>query len=209
MHWKGEHNSQFLLPSLWWEGAPSKAIRGAGPRPTDLPPSSRSPTIVRFVRVGPARPCCWSSCSANMWGRVLLSYRIFNTNFISAAEKAMEEVILEGPLRDYLFCKVPPNTTLGVTCEEDFLLQHPFGEESREMTSSGKSQYMFLKRKGEQTIHVKPAWWKIFLCSLHSLPRGIIPLLTKLGSKFVWLFFATLGRKEKLGSQKLNHFWPK
>ena len=85
-----------------------------------------------------------------MWGRVLLSYRIFNTNFISAAEKAMEEVILEGPLRDHLICKVPPNTSLGVTRDEDVLLEQPFGAESRELTASEESQYVFLKIKGGQ-----------------------------------------------------------
>jgi len=40
---KVRHQSQFLLPSLWWEGALSKAIRGAGPRPTHLPPLEQEP----------------------------------------------------------------------------------------------------------------------------------------------------------------------
>lgn len=62
----------------------------------------------------------------------------------------MEEVILEGPLRDYLLCKVPPNTTLGVTRDEDFLLEQPFAAESRELTASEESRYIFLKMKGEQ-----------------------------------------------------------
>ena len=63
-----------------------------------------------------------------------------------------DNLVLEGPLRDYLICKVPPNTTLGVTCDEDFLLEHPFGVESRELTALGKSQYVFVKSKGKQNI---------------------------------------------------------
>ena len=63
-------------------------------------------------------------------------------------QKSMEGKSMEGPLRGLLFCKLPPNTTVGVTGIKDFLLQQPFGKESKELQISEESSYVFVKLQG-------------------------------------------------------------
>ena len=67
-------------------------------------------------------------------------------------EKAMADLVLEGPLGNHFLCKVPANTTVGVTQDEDFLYEQPFGAESRELAASEKGRYLFLKMKGEHGV---------------------------------------------------------
>ena len=64
----------------------------------------------------------------------------------------MADLVLEGPLGNHFLCKVPANTTVGVTHDEDFLYEQPFGAESREFAASEKGRYLFLKMKGEHGV---------------------------------------------------------
>ena len=61
----------------------------------------------------------------------------------------MADLVLEGPLGNHFLCKVPANTTIGVTQDEDFLYEQPLGSQSRELAASENSRYLFLKMKGE------------------------------------------------------------
>ena len=61
----------------------------------------------------------------------------------------MADLVLEGPLGNHFLCKVPANTTIGVTQDEDLICEQPFGSESRELAASENSRYLFLKMKGE------------------------------------------------------------
>ena len=64
----------------------------------------------------------------------------------------MADLVLEGPLGNHFLCKVPANTKVGVTRDEDFLYEQPFGAESRELATSEKGRYLFLKMKGEHGV---------------------------------------------------------
>ena len=57
-------------------------------------------------------------------------------------------VEVAGPFRGHFFCKVPPDTTLGVNSKEYSLLDHPLGKESKDFTNSGKDSFVFIKAKG-------------------------------------------------------------
>ena len=58
-------------------------------------------------------------------------------------------VEVAGPFsRGYFFCKVPPDTTLGVNSKEYSILDHPLGKESKDFTGSGKGSSVFIKAKG-------------------------------------------------------------
>ena len=60
------------------------------------------------------------------------------------------DIVVDGPLGDLFLCTVPPDTTIRVTSQEDFLLEQPGGKESKELTTTEKSGHVFLK--GEFTI---------------------------------------------------------
>ena len=55
---------------------------------------------------------------------------------------------VDGPLGGLFLCKVPPDTTIRVTRNDDGLLRQPFGKESKEVTTTGKSSFVFFV-KGE------------------------------------------------------------
>ena len=55
---------------------------------------------------------------------------------------------VNGPLGGLFLCKVPPDTTIRVTRDDDCLLRQPFGKESKGLTTTGKSSYVFFV-KGE------------------------------------------------------------
>ena len=62
----------------------------------------------------------------------------------------MAGVEVAGPFRGgHYLCKLPPDTTVGVTSEEDFLFNHPLGQQSREFKATGKDRYVFFKAKGK------------------------------------------------------------
>ena len=60
----------------------------------------------------------------------------------------MAEVEVSGPFRGHFFCKVPPDTTLGVNSNEYSILVHPLGKESKDFMGSGKGSSVFIKAKG-------------------------------------------------------------
>ena len=62
----------------------------------------------------------------------------------------MAEVEVAGPFRGHYLCRLPPDTTVGVTSDEDFLFNHPLGEQSREFKATGKDRFVFFKAKGKQ-----------------------------------------------------------
>ena len=70
----------------------------------------------------------------------------------------MAGVEVAGPFRGHYLCKLPPDTTVGVTSDEDFLFNHPLGQQSKEFKATGKDRYVFFKAKGEQE---KLNWFKI------------------------------------------------
>ena len=60
------------------------------------------------------------------------------------------DIVVDGPLGGLFLCTVPPDTTIRVTSQEDFLLEQPGGKQSKELTTTEKSGHVFLK--GEFTI---------------------------------------------------------
>ena len=62
----------------------------------------------------------------------------------------MAEVEVAGPFRGHYLCKLSQDTTVGVTNDEDFLFNHPLGQQSREFKATGENRYVFFKAKGEQ-----------------------------------------------------------
>ena len=61
----------------------------------------------------------------------------------------MAGVEVSGPFRGYYLCKLPPDTTVGVSSDEDFLFNHPLGQQSKELKATGKDRYVFFKAKGK------------------------------------------------------------
>ena len=57
-------------------------------------------------------------------------------------------VEVAGPFGGHFFCKVPPDTTVGLASNEDLLLDHTLGKESKEFRSSEEGSYVFIKTKG-------------------------------------------------------------
>ena len=67
------------------------------------------------------------------------------------------DIVVDGPLGGLFLCTVPPDTTIRVTSQEDFLLEQPGGKESKELSTTEKSSHVFVK--GEFTIaRAKPNW---------------------------------------------------
>ena len=60
------------------------------------------------------------------------------------------DIVVDGPLGGLFLCTVPPDTTIRVTSQEDFLLEQPGGKESKELSTTEKGGHVFLK--GEFTI---------------------------------------------------------
>ena len=58
------------------------------------------------------------------------------------------EMAAEGPMRGLFLYRVPPNTSVCVFRDGDYLLKQPFGMESKEQAASEKSTHLFLKPKG-------------------------------------------------------------
>ena len=55
------------------------------------------------------------------------------------------DIVVDGPLGGLFLCTVPPDTTIRVTSQEDFLLEQPGGKESKELSTTEKGGHVFLK----------------------------------------------------------------
>ena len=57
-------------------------------------------------------------------------------------------VSLEGPLRGFFLCKLPPNTTVRVIDNKDSILLQPFGKEAKTLMTSERNGYVFFQASG-------------------------------------------------------------
>ena len=62
----------------------------------------------------------------------------------------MAEIEVAGPFRGNYLCKLPPDITVSVTSDEDFLFNYPLGQQLKEFKETGKDRYVFFKAKGKK-----------------------------------------------------------